>query len=92
MEAPTIPPMDEIRQKLKELLIQEARLKGIRMEDISEDAHLMEDLGLDSTDVVALIFGVEEAFNISINDEDVAGCTTLRLMAEAVQQRIALSA
>lgn len=78
----------EIRQKLKEILIEETLLRGLSVTDISEDAHLVDDLGLDSTDVVALIFGIEEAFNISIEDEEIVECTTLKLIEEAVSRRL----
>ena len=67
----------------------ESQLKGIGLDDISEDAHLIEDLGLDSTDVVAVIFGLEEAFDISISDEEATKCTTLKAVEQAVMERLA---
>ncbi len=79
---------EEISRKLKEILLQEAQLKGIGVEEISEDAHLAEDMGLDSTDVVAVIFAIEEAFDISIDDEEAATCTSLRAIEEAVYLRL----
>jgi len=87
-----IPSPEEVKQKVKEILIDESQLRGIGLDDISEDAHLIDDLGLDSTDLVSVIFGIEEAFDISISDEEAAKCTTLKAVGEAVMERLAAGA
>ena len=84
-----LPTPEEVKQKVKEILIEESQLKGIGLHDIPEDAHLIDDLGLDSTDVVAVIFGLEEAFDISISDEEATKCTTLKGVEAAVMERLA---
>jgi len=90
MESSTkLPTPEEVKEKVKEILIEESQLRGIGLDDISEDAHLIDDLGLDSTDLVSVIFGIEEAFNISISDEEAAKCTTLKAVGEAVMLRLA---
>ncbi|MBI4775240.1 MAG: acyl carrier protein [Deltaproteobacteria bacterium] len=87
-----LPTPEEVKQKVKEILIEESQLRGMGLDDISEDAHLIDDLGLDSTDLVSVIFGIEEAFDISISDEEAAKCITLRAVGEAVMERLAAGA
>ncbi len=61
-----------------------ARLKEIIMDrlDIEEDqikpeASFVEDLGADSLDIVELIMGIEEEFDIEIPDEDAEKLTSV---------------
>ena len=58
---------DEIMTKLKELVID--RL-NVEEEQIKPDASFIEDLGADSLDIVELIMGIEEEFDVEIPDED----------------------
>ncbi|MDR0765292.1 MAG: acyl carrier protein [Synergistaceae bacterium] len=57
----------EILEKLKALVID--RL-NVEEEQIKSDASFVEDLGADSLDIVELIMGIEEEFDVEIPDED----------------------
>ena len=43
---------------------------------IQGDTHIMEDLGADSIDVVEILMSIEEAFGISVPDEDISNMKT----------------
>ena len=58
--------MNNIASKLKEIINEEAGVEGY----IGNDSTL-DDLGLDSLDVVEITMAVEDEFNIEIPDEDV---------------------
>ena len=58
---------DEILAKLKALVID--RL-NVEEEQIKPDASFVDDLGADSLDIVELIMGIEEEFDVEIPDED----------------------
>jgi acyl carrier protein len=58
---------EEILEKLKALVID--RL-NVEEEQIKPDASFVEDLGADSLDIVELIMGIEEEFEVEIPDED----------------------
>jgi acyl carrier protein len=63
---------DEIKRRLKRLLIDGLRLQDLRPDDIEDAAPIFVDgLGLDSVDALELVVLVEEKFNIQIPDEDV---------------------
>ena len=58
---------EEIVARLKEIIID--RL-DVEEEQIAPEASFVEDLGADSLDIVELIMGIEEEFDIEIPDED----------------------
>ena len=63
---------NELKLRLKHLLIDGLRLQDLRPDDIEDAAPIfVEGLGLDSVDALELVVLVEEEFNIQIPDEDV---------------------
>ncbi|MBI4518627.1 MAG: acyl carrier protein [Deltaproteobacteria bacterium] len=63
---------DELRHRLKVLLIEGLKLEDKRPEDIADaEPIFVEGLGLDSIDALELVVLVEEHFHISIPDEEV---------------------
>jgi acyl carrier protein len=65
---------EEIMTKLKELVID--RL-NVEEDQIKPDASFVEDLGADSLDIVELIMGIEEEFDVEIPDEDAEKLTNV---------------
>lgn len=55
---------------------------------ITEAHHLRDDLGLDSMAVIELLYRIEEAFDIQIPDEDLAGLTTVGHVINYVDKRL----
>ncbi len=66
--------MEEVQAKLKEIVID--RLNS-EEDQIKPEASFVEDLGADSLDIVELIMGIEEEFDIEIPDEDAEKLTTV---------------
>ena len=58
---------EEVLAKLKEIVVD--RL-NVEEDQIKPDASFVEDLGADSLDIVELIMGIEEEFDIEIPDEE----------------------
>ena len=50
---------------------------GVDLDEIVEDARILDDLGADSLDVVELVMTLEEAFDIVVPDEDIEGMQTI---------------
>lgn len=65
---------EEMLARLKEIIID--RL-DVEEDQIVPDASFVEDLGADSLDIVELIMGIEEEFDIEIPDEDAEKLTTV---------------
>lgn len=65
---------EEVMAKLKELVMD--RL-NVEEDQIKEDASFVEDLGADSLDIVELIMGIEEEFDVEIPDEDAEKLTNV---------------
>ena len=61
---------------------------GTNIEDISNDASFMEDLGADSLDLVELVMSFESDFGITIPDEDSAELTTVQKAIDYVQAQL----
>ena len=65
---------EEVLAKLKELVMD--RL-NVEEDHIKPDASFVEDLGADSLDIVELIMGIEEEFDVEIPDEDAEKLTNV---------------
>jgi len=63
---------DQLKQRLKVLLIEGLKLQDKKPEDIEDGAPIfVEGLGLDSIDALELVVLVEEHFRVTIPDEQV---------------------
>ena len=65
---------EEVLSRLKEIIVD--RL-DVEEDQIVPEASLVEDLGADSLDIVELIMGIEEEFDIEIPDEDAEKLTSV---------------
>ncbi|EHM10115.1 acyl carrier protein [Thermanaerovibrio velox DSM 12556] len=66
--------MEELMSRLKEIVMD--RL-NVEEDQIKPEASFVEDLGADSLDIVELIMGIEEEFDIEIPDEDAEKLATV---------------
>ena len=63
---------EELKQRLKAMLVEGLKLEDKRPEDIKDAAPIfVEGLGLDSIDALELVVLVEEHFRVTIPDEEV---------------------
>lgn len=64
--------MDELKDRLREVIIKNLRLEGVQPQDIKDDTPLFgEGLGLDSIDALELVVALEKEFGIKIGDDEV---------------------
>lgn len=63
-----------LNDKVKEIIVDQL---GVSAEEVTEDAHFIDDLGADSLDTVELVMAFEEQFGIEIPDEDAEKITTV---------------
>ena len=66
--------MSDLKQRLAELV---ATQLGVETDEVVPEARMIDDLGADSLDVVELVMSLEEAFDITVPDEDVETLATI---------------
>jgi len=59
---------------------------GLPAEDITLDARLQEDLGVDSLDAVEMAIAIERQFDVGLSDDQVASLKTVGDMVALVQR------
>ncbi|HPD98305.1 MAG TPA: acyl carrier protein [Synergistales bacterium] len=77
--------MEEITARLREIVMD--RL-DVEEDQIKPDASFVEDLGADSLDIVELIMGIEEEFDIEIPDEDAEKLTNVGEAMEYIKGKL----
>jgi acyl carrier protein len=65
---------EEVLSRLKEIIVDRLDVED---DQIVPEASFVEDLGADSLDIVELIMGIEEEFDIEIPDEDAEKLTSV---------------
>jgi len=65
---------------------------GVDPDVIAEEARFKEDLEADSLDLVELVMGLEERFDIEVPEEDLDGVTTVGHAVDLVLAKSATSA
>ncbi len=84
--------MQDIKRRLKEMIVTELRLPDIKPEEIDDDAPLFgEGIGLDSLDAVELVVLVQKQFNVQIADMDEGreAFMSVRTLADFIRERSA---
>lgn len=69
--------------EVKDMLSKQLR---IDIDEIHDDSNIMEDLGVDSIDLVELLMGIEEKLGIVVSDEDAANLKTVKDVADYIEQ------
>ena len=67
-------------ERLKELIVD---VLNVGEEDVKMESTFVDDLGADSLDIFQIIMGIEEAFDIEIENEDAEKIVTV---GDAVEQ------
>lgn len=74
----------EIEEKVREFLIEDLEVEE---DAIAPDAHLKDDLGIDSLDFVDIVVIVEKKFGFKIKPEEMAGVTTLSQFCDYIESK-----
>ena len=67
-------------EKMQDII---AEVMNVPKEDITPDTKFVDDLGVDSLDIFQIIMGIEEEFDIEINNDDAEKIVTVQ---DAVDQ------
>lgn len=76
--------MAEIGQKVRAIIAEQL---GVKVEEVTDTASFVDDLGADSLDTVELVMALEEEFNIEIPDEDAEKMTSVGEAVRYVEEK-----
>lgn len=74
--------MASVEESVKAIIVDQL---GVNEDDVSADAHFVDDLGADSLDTVELVMKFEEDFDIEIPDEDAEKIQTVQDAIDYIQ-------
>lgn len=77
---------EDLLIKLEEIIKEQDPAKALL---ISEKTSLKDDLGVDSIELMEFVINVEDAFSISIPDEDVETLMTIGDLIDYLQKKLA---
>ena len=80
--------MAEVAQKVKSIIAEQL---GVKVEEVTESASFVDDLGADSLDTVELVMALEEEFGIEIPDEDAEKMTNVGEAVRYIEEKAAKS-
>ena len=70
-------------EKVVEILSKQLQIDKSK---ITEDSHIMENLGADSLDVVEISMAIEQEFNVSVPDEAIVNFKTPKDIVDYLEQ------
>jgi acyl carrier protein len=80
---------EEALSALREVAVE---VLSVDPDAVVEDARFKEDLDADSLDLVEMVMGLEERFDISVPEEDLEGVTTIGQAVDLVLSKVGAEA
>ena len=72
-------------EKLQEII---ADVLNVQKEEITPETTLVDDLGADSLDIFQIIMGIEEEFDIEIDNEEAEKITTVQDAVDQIKKAV----
>ena len=76
---------DDVRDKVVAIV---AKRMGVETDQITDGTHFVNDLQSDSLDLAELVIDLEEAFELSITDEEAQGLETVAQAVTYIQSKL----
>lgn len=77
--------MADIAEQVRRIIAEQLM---VELDEVTDDASFIEDLGADSLDTVEMIMEIEDEFGIEIPDEDAEKIQTVGKAIEYVKQKV----
>jgi acyl carrier protein len=77
--------MQDIQERVGKILIDKL---GIAESEISADANLVKDLGIDSLDYAEIVMDFEQTFDIKIPDDDAEKLATIGSAVKYIEEKL----
>jgi acyl carrier protein len=75
--------MSDVAQKVKDIIVEQL---GVNADEVTEEASFIDDLGADSLDTVELVMALEEAFELTVPDEDAEKLTSVGAAVKYIEE------
>jgi len=75
--------MSDVTQRVKDIIIEQL---GVNVDEVTDAASFIDDLGADSLDTVELVMALEEGFEIEVPDEDAEKLTTVGAAVKYIEE------
>lgn len=81
--------MSAVADKVKSIIAEQL---GVKLEEVTQEATFVDDLGADSLDTVELVMALEEEFKIEIPDEDAEKMTNVGQATKYIEEKTSAKA
>ncbi len=81
--------MSAVTDKVKSIIAEQL---GVKLEEVTQEATFVDDLGADSLDTVELVMALEEEFKIEIPDEDAEKMTDVGQAIKYIEEKTSAKA
>lgn len=85
--------MENLKVKIKELIIESLELEDVTVDEINEDASLFlaydeqgDGLGLDSVDSLEIVVAIKREFGIKITEQDIGALQSVNTLASFIEE------
>jgi len=75
--------MSDVAQKVKDIVVEQL---GVNADEVTDEASFIDDLGADSLDTVELVMALEEAFELTVPDEDAEKLTSVGAAIKYIEE------
>lgn len=79
---------EELMERIKEII---ADKLGVDIDEVTDDADLIDDLDADSLDLVDLAMAIEDEFGVTIPDEELEKIRTVKDVFKELYEKIRLA-
>ena len=76
---------EEVLEKVKGIIVEQL---GVAETAVTMEASFIDDLGADSLDIFQIIMGIEEEFDIEIDNEEAEKITTVQDAVEQIKKAV----
>jgi acyl carrier protein len=80
--------LGQIESRVAEIIIDELKLEDVTASGFDRELDLVDELGIDSMDLTAVVLVLQDEYAITIDEDDYPGLKSVRLIAEYIQGRI----
>ncbi len=80
--------VENITIRIAEIMINELKLEDVTPETFDPEIDLVDEVGIDSMDLATVALVVQDEYGIRIDEDDYQKLTTIRFIAEYVQERM----